>query len=178
MIGLGGVTLIHTGHAHHRYRLEPELAGSGLAEVAEQRSGHVHYYANGQTFPLSECCPLDLPEFGAGLSPQVWQQALEVQQQLEQRLQAENQKVDEKSIPGEIRSLVDERQAARARKDWAASDALRGQIEALGWQVKDTPEGPVVERIKSLIDKNVLKILGGPWPGCTWATKPSRNIMC
>jgi cyanophycinase-like exopeptidase len=144
--GLGGVTLIHTGHAHRRYSPQPELEGSGLVEVAEQRNGHLHYYASGQHFPLSECCPLETPEFGTGLSDEIWQQALEAQQRLAERQQAEGQAPVEEAIPAEIRALVDERQTARVRKDWVASDELREQIEALGWKVKDTAEGPVVER--------------------------------
>jgi hypothetical protein len=146
--GLGGVTLIHTGHAHQRYRAQPELDGSGLVKLAEQRNGHVHVYANGQRFPLNECCPLGVAEFGKGLSDEVWQQALDAQEHLSERLQAESLASPAENIPEAIRALADERQAARVRKDWAASDALRGQIEALGWRVKDTPEGPVVERVK------------------------------
>jgi cyanophycinase-like exopeptidase len=140
--GLGGVTLIHTGHAHPTHRMQPELEGSGLAEVAESRQGHVHYYPNGQVFPLSECCPLEAPGFGEGISPQVWRQALQARTRLAEQLSAPG----EAAIPPEVQALVDARQAARQRKDWAASDALRGQIEALGWQVKDTPQGAVVEQ--------------------------------
>ena len=33
-------------------------------------------------------------------------------------------------------------QAARARKDWAAADAIRDRIEAAGIDVEDTPHGP------------------------------------
>jgi cysteinyl-tRNA synthetase len=43
-------------------------------------------------------------------------------------------------------ALVGERELARARKDWSAADALRLQIAALGWLVKDTPQGPLVEK--------------------------------
>ncbi len=43
-------------------------------------------------------------------------------------------------------ALVEARHSARLRKDWAASDALRAQIEDLGWQVLDTAEGPVVAK--------------------------------
>jgi cysteinyl-tRNA synthetase len=45
-----------------------------------------------------------------------------------------------------VLALVEERQAARLRKDWPASDALRQRIAGLGWQVLDTPEGPRLER--------------------------------
>ena len=46
--------------------------------------------------------------------------------------------------PKEVLDLVAVREAARRRQDWAAADVLRGQIEALGWQVQDTPSGPNV----------------------------------
>ncbi|MGY1710162.1 cysteine--tRNA ligase [Geodermatophilus sp. SYSU D00758] len=36
---------------------------------------------------------------------------------------------------------LDQRQAARARKDYAAADAIRDQLTALGVQVEDTPQG-------------------------------------
>ena len=36
------------------------------------------------------------------------------------------------------------RAQARANGDWALSDRLRLEIAAAGWQVRDTPEGPLV----------------------------------
>lgn len=45
------------------------------------------------------------------------------------------------SAPGNVRLLAQERAAARAAKDWAASDSLREQIASLGWVVKDGPDG-------------------------------------
>jgi cysteinyl-tRNA synthetase len=36
---------------------------------------------------------------------------------------------------------LEQRQAARARKDFAAADAIRDQLKALGVQVEDTPQG-------------------------------------
>jgi cysteinyl-tRNA synthetase len=49
-------------------------------------------------------------------------------------------------VPAEIRRLVDERQAARADRDFARADAIRDQLVAEGWLVEDGPEGPVVRR--------------------------------
>ncbi|MGR7025195.1 cysteine--tRNA ligase [Geodermatophilus sp. URMC 62] len=43
---------------------------------------------------------------------------------------------------GLVRLALEQRQAARARKDYAAADALRDQLTALGVQVEDTPQGP------------------------------------
>jgi cysteinyl-tRNA synthetase len=42
----------------------------------------------------------------------------------------------------EVLALVEERQTARAAKQWSESDRLRDAIAALGWIVKDTKEGP------------------------------------
>ena len=44
-------------------------------------------------------------------------------------------------LPPEIQDLVDQRRQARQSKDWAASDRLRDEIQALGYMVQDTPEG-------------------------------------
>ncbi|MCR5413116.1 MAG: cysteine--tRNA ligase [Kiritimatiellae bacterium] len=49
-------------------------------------------------------------------------------------------------IPPEVRSMLDERAAARAAKNWAESDRLRDAISAAGWQVKDSREGQTCTR--------------------------------
>jgi cysteinyl-tRNA synthetase len=41
----------------------------------------------------------------------------------------------------EMTALVDERDRARAAKDYARSDELRERLQALGLEVMDTPEG-------------------------------------
>jgi len=46
------------------------------------------------------------------------------------------------SIPADVQELVEQRQAARAARDWAGSDRLRDAIAAAGWVVKDTKDGP------------------------------------
>jgi cysteinyl-tRNA synthetase len=46
--------------------------------------------------------------------------------------------------PAEVDVLVAEREAARASKDFAASDELRDRIAELGWVVQDTPTGSVL----------------------------------
>ena len=50
------------------------------------------------------------------------------------------------AVPAAVQTLLDRRQAARAAKEWQQSDALRGEIAALGWMVKDTPKGQVVTK--------------------------------
>ena len=46
--------------------------------------------------------------------------------------------------PAEVDLLVAEREAARAAKDFAASDELRDRIAELGWVVQDAPTGSVL----------------------------------
>ncbi len=41
-----------------------------------------------------------------------------------------------------VKGLLEEREAARAAKDWGRADAIRDQILAAGIEVEDTPAGP------------------------------------
>jgi cysteinyl-tRNA synthetase len=47
----------------------------------------------------------------------------------------------EASLPAGAAELLERRGAARAARDYAASDALRDELAALGVEVRDTPEG-------------------------------------
>jgi cysteinyl-tRNA synthetase len=49
-------------------------------------------------------------------------------------------------VPAEVTDLVAKRQEARASRDFAAADAIRDQLEGLGWVVEDTPQGARVHR--------------------------------
>lgn len=49
-------------------------------------------------------------------------------------------------IPDEVLKLVEERESARRKKEWAISDALREKIKLLGYDVRDTKEGPNVRK--------------------------------
>ncbi len=54
----------------------------------------------------------------------------------------------EEIVPDEIVALVQQRQQARKEKRWKDADALRDQIAAAGYEVKDTPQGAKVEKRK------------------------------
>jgi cysteinyl-tRNA synthetase len=45
------------------------------------------------------------------------------------------------ALPGELQALLDERSAARAARDWAASDRLRDELADRGIAVEDTRDG-------------------------------------
>lgn len=140
--GLGGVAIIHIGHEHHTPG--PDLAGSGLDEVAEQREGHIHVYRDGERFPLQNCCPLELRSAVENLPPAAWKQAVQVQECLaaESALAGREPAMPSDGLPLEVQNLLEARQQARAGKDWATADQLRGQLAGLGWKVLDTPAGP------------------------------------
>ena len=53
---------------------------------------------------------------------------------------------DEDVADAEAQRLLAEREEARAARDFATADARRDQLAALGWQVRDTPEGPRLVR--------------------------------
>ncbi|MFM8365790.1 MAG: cysteine--tRNA ligase [Verrucomicrobiota bacterium] len=48
---------------------------------------------------------------------------------------------EEEKIPAKVVGIVERRASARAAKDWKLSDALRDEILAMGWMVKDTKDG-------------------------------------
>lgn len=56
-------------------------------------------------------------------------------------------KKEDLEIPKEILNILDERKKARESKDWNKSDVLRDKIKELGYVVKDTKEGQVIEKV-------------------------------
>ncbi|MDZ4225923.1 MAG: hypothetical protein U1C66_00330, partial [Patescibacteria group bacterium] len=54
--------------------------------------------------------------------------------------------VEEAELPTAVQKLVNEREEARAAKDFARADELRKQIEAEGYTLTDTSEGPKITK--------------------------------
>ncbi len=133
--GLGGVTLLHAGPEHGRASSQDDLSGTGLAEVAELRQSHVHQYQDGESFPMSKIGEFRPAQADMGVPPSVWHAALQARQTAAEAPALPDQP------PAVVLALLEQRQAARAGKDWAASDRLRAEIAALGWAVQDTPDG-------------------------------------
>ena len=46
------------------------------------------------------------------------------------------------SVDALVRALLEQRQEARARKDFAAADAIRDRLKEAGIEIEDTPQGP------------------------------------
>jgi len=50
-------------------------------------------------------------------------------------------------IPFEIKTLVEEREIQRKKKNWKRADELRKEIELKGYKIEDTLKGPVIRKI-------------------------------
>ena len=134
VVGLGGVTLIHTGQAHLDAVAHQDLDGTGLVEVAQMRQGHVHQFNTGETFSLARIGAFHPPRKSSGVPEDIWRRALQSMEAPDSTPPLEPSK--------QVLELVQAREAARRSRDWASADRLRGEIAAQGWQVLDTPEGP------------------------------------
>lgn len=55
--------------------------------------------------------------------------------------------VDKEEIPEDVMDLVNQRAEAKKAKNFAEADRLRDEITAKGYSVKDTPNGPQVEKL-------------------------------
>lgn len=109
----------------------------GSGSVTWLRAGTQAQAASGQRFSLAELGEVRMPDVRDGIPEDVWEWV--------QAGPPSPPATPEPSPPAQVMELVSQRTAARARRAWAEADALRAQIEALGWQVLDTPEGPVVK---------------------------------
>ncbi len=134
IVGRGGVTIIHTGPVHSGATTAQDLVEAGLDEVVRIRSGHIHQFQSGETFELKRIGMFKHTNFEEKLPREIWQHAQSL-------TVAPPSDVE---IPDDVCDLVQRRQAARESKDWEKSDVLRKQIQALGWQVQDTPDGSEV----------------------------------
>lgn len=100
-------------------------------------------FETGETIGMNEMGDFQTPEPSKGLPLEVWEQAVYL---LETR--------EESASPPEIiLTLVEKRESARERKNWQLADGLREQILKLGWQVLDTDDGPILEKVKLKGDK-------------------------
>jgi cysteinyl-tRNA synthetase len=55
--------------------------------------------------------------------------------------------IESEEIPANVKDLAEQREKMRTAGDFEKADVLRGEIEALGYTVEDTPSGP---RIRSV----------------------------
>lgn len=108
----------------------------GRSGVTLVRGEEETRWTDGQEFSLHALGTCRMPPPGYNIAPPVWSRVV----------QAHESAQTEPSPSEEVMALVQERELARARKDWPAADTLRQRIQALGWQVKDTAQGSELTR--------------------------------
>jgi cyanophycinase-like exopeptidase len=147
--GLGSITLIHTGHMHHKSWQENRPPRSqtanldndeNLVNVTKQRNGHLHRYHDGEGFPMSEIGPFHVFQPEASMPMEIWQKALEIN--------FKTPSSDDESPPPQVIQLIKARQKYRQEQDWEMADELRRQVASLGWEIIDTENGPVSRKLQ------------------------------
>jgi cyanophycinase-like exopeptidase len=111
----------------------------GVGTVTILRTDATAVFAAGQRFSATELGPFHSPAPAFGIPDWVWPATVAG------RAAAAQRRATQPAPDCEVLALLDQRQAARARRDWAGSDQIRAQIAARGWRVLDTPTGQTLE---------------------------------
>lgn len=126
---------------HTALVLDPEggrCHAMGVGGVTILHGREEIHFASGQDFPIDVLGQLRMPDRLEGVPAEVWSAVADARD-----VQAEENVLE--APPAEVLELVRARDAARSRRDWATADELRARIGAMGWQVADTREGPVLQ---------------------------------
>ena len=111
----------------------------GAGGVRVIRQGIEEHFETGASFGADRLGPFQPPVGHAGIDERIWD---EVRRQVASR---QERVATTPSAPASVLSLVSAREAAREERDWSAADSLREKIEAAGWQLQDTPDGPLLQ---------------------------------
>ena len=109
---------------------------SGVSSVTLLKTYKSEIFPTAAEFPISELGVFTWPENPeSAISASAWEM-----------LKCAEQVDRSEETPTELANLVEERQQARSRQDWATADNLRLKMAMLGWLVLDTPEGQKIVR--------------------------------
>jgi hypothetical protein len=109
----------------------------GLGTVTIIQGSELRVIPSEETFLLSDLKTCQIPAPSAGIPAEIWEAARHADQ---------DETEGDLTPPKQVLDLVEKRQSARSQKDWAVADELRDQIAALGWDVKDTSDGPEISK--------------------------------
>jgi hypothetical protein len=105
---------------------------SGVSSVSILKRNDMEMHPSGVKFPLAELGQFTPPSsLDQGLRPEAWKLVMS----------APAQANEADTPPAETLELLEQRQAARIRKDFAESDRLRDVISSQGWTVQDGKDG-------------------------------------
>jgi hypothetical protein len=129
----------HTGLVINLADQSCHVLGRGKIHILSQ--GQEREFSGGTGFPiqiLGKYTPLDDP--AEGISMEIFQKSLA-------RLQHPQQFDAPAVLPSEVKTLSEQRQAARSNQNWAEADRLRQALTDLGWTVQDTAQGQKLNQI-------------------------------
>lgn len=110
------------------------VTGKGQVHVVSCESEN--HFSEGQEFPLGMLGKFQVGKLKSPSRDLEWM-LLEKQRRLEAK---------QRNLPdAEIQNLIAAREKARKQQQWNLADHLRKQVQDLGWEITDTPEGPRVD---------------------------------
>jgi hypothetical protein len=112
----------------------------GRGSVTLQRGEQTQHYKRGDAFAIRLLGESDWSGVDRDLPSGLRQRASELNP-VRQPAMPPNE-----PLPREVLALVERRDEARARRDWALADALREELVKLGYHLSDTPRGPDLHR--------------------------------
>jgi len=110
----------------------------GKDSVAIIKNGREHTFLSGTEFSLNEIGdyhPIAAAE--DNINPEI----------IHYKSVVDRTQTNKQSPNDEVLELAEKRKFARERKEWATADIIRTEIEHLGWQVVDTPDGFRLEQL-------------------------------
>jgi len=117
---------------------EPACRVFGKGSVTIQHDTLEAVYRHGHSFPLALLGESSLASAGDGIPQGVWKA-------IESARTAQAPQAGE--APEAVLVLAARRETARKAADWPLADRLRAEIEAQGWQVLDSSDGPLLSRL-------------------------------
>jgi len=119
----------HTGIILDFGKGKCEVSGVSSISLVRDCDPEPEMHTSGTSFDLTKLGEIEIPNpVEKNIPPQVWDMVC-------------NPPPLENAPPDEIIALAEQRQQARANKQWGESDQLRNEIAALGWTVQDSKEG-------------------------------------
>lgn len=109
------------------------VVGKGAVTIMKEGEETRSFHA--RSFPLLILGEATFPDLKSDIPALIW----------ETIKRAQPSQAAPRQAPLEVQSLIQQRDEARKRKEWERADDLRARITALGWAVRDTPQGSELE---------------------------------
>ncbi|HEY7032454.1 MAG TPA: cysteinyl-tRNA synthetase [Thermomicrobiales bacterium] len=127
---------------HTTLIVEPAMASAqvvGQGGVTIEQAGQAVRYEHGSAFALGHLGEFDWTALAQDLPPELRDRARDLKNAPQSGTPADE------PIPSDVQALVERREEARRRREWATADALRAELADRGYHLQDTPAGPLLQ---------------------------------